>query len=84
ITLWPFPNAEILATADTCKAFLSVELSMGQMINDVKLACECRRPVDFYGRTGGVLPSPEDVAEKITAMSRELSRGLSSELSHEN
>ncbi len=72
ITLWPFPNKEIAALADTCKAFLSVELSMGQMITDVKLACSCRRPVDFYGRTGGVLPSPKDVAEKLIAMAKEL------------
>ena len=68
ITLWPFPSAEINRVADTCKAFLSVELSMGQMITDVKLACNCRRPVDFFGRTGGVLPSPADVAAKLEAM----------------
>ncbi len=72
ITLWPFPNKEIAALADTCKAFLSVELSMGQMVTDVKLACGCRRPVDFYGRTGGVLPSPKDVADKLIAMAKEL------------
>ncbi len=73
ITLWPFPNKEISALADTAKAFLSVELSMGQMVTDVKLACECRRPVDFFGRTGGVIPAPADVAEKLCAMARELS-----------
>lgn len=72
ITVWPFPNKEINALADTAKAFLSVELSMGQMVTDVKLACGCRRPVEFYGRTGGVLPSPKEVAEKLIAMSKEL------------
>ena len=72
ITLWPFPNKEINALADTAKAFLSVELSMGQMVTDVKLACNCRRPVDFYGRTGGVIPNPADVAKKLEAMAGEL------------
>lgn len=72
ITLWPFPNDAINALADTAKAFLSVELSMGQMVTDVKLACGCRRPVDFYGRTGGVIPNPEDVAKKLEAMAAEL------------
>ena len=72
ITLWPFPSNEIRALADTAKAFLSVELSMGQMVTDVRLACECLRPVDFYGRTGGVIPSPADVASKLEAMAREL------------
>ena len=72
ITLWPFPNDAINALADTAKAFLSVELSMGQMVTDVKLACGCRRPVDFYGRTGGVIPNPADVAKKLEAMASEL------------
>ncbi len=71
ITLWPFPSARILELADTAKAFLSVELSMGQMVSDVKLACECRRPVEFYGRTGGVIPAPGDVARKLAEMARE-------------
>lgn len=72
ITLWPFPSKQIAAAAGTAKAFLSVELSMGQMVTDVKLACECRRPVDFYGRTGGVIPEPADVASKLVAMAHEL------------
>lgn len=70
ITVWPFPNKEINALADSAKAFLSVELSMGQMVTDVKLACGCRRPVEFYGRTGGVLPSPREVADKLIEMSK--------------
>ncbi len=70
ITVWPFPNKEINALADTAKAFLSVELSMGQMVTDVKLAQSCRRPVEFYGRTGGVLPSPRDVADKLIEMGK--------------
>ncbi len=72
ITLWPFPNKEIAELAVTAKAFLSVELSMGQMVTDVKLACECRRPVDFFGRTGGVIPSPAEVAAKIEAAAKDV------------
>ncbi|MFY9381514.1 MAG: 3-methyl-2-oxobutanoate dehydrogenase subunit VorB [Eubacteriales bacterium] len=72
ITLWPFPKAAIAEAANTAKAFLSVELSMGQMVDDVKLACECRRPVEFFGRTGGVLPSPAEVTAKIEAIAAQL------------
>ncbi len=65
ITLWPFPEKELLALTETAKAFLSVELSMGQMVDDVKLATECRRPVYFYGRTGGMMPSVDEVLAEI-------------------
>ena len=65
ITLSPFPKAELLKLTDTAKQFLSVELNMGQMVDDVKLATECRRPVSFFGRTGGSLPSSEDVVQQL-------------------
>jgi 2-oxoglutarate ferredoxin oxidoreductase subunit alpha len=42
---------------------------MGQMVNDVRLAVQCRRPVEFFGRTGGSLPSSEDVLEQIIKIS---------------
>ena len=64
ITLWPFPNAAF-AAADKVKAFVSVELSMGQMIEDVKLATECKKPVSLCNRTGGMIPSPEEVLVAI-------------------
>jgi 2-oxoglutarate ferredoxin oxidoreductase subunit alpha len=51
--------------AEHAKAFLTVEMSMGQMVDDVKLAIDCRRPVRFFGRTGGVIPSPGEVLEQI-------------------
>ena len=57
ITLWPFPSEPIRRLAGTAKHFLAVELSTGQMIEDVRLAVEGRRPVHFYGRCGGVVPS---------------------------
>ena len=65
ITLWPFPTAPLKAAADHCKSFISVELSMGQMIEDVKLATECKRPVYLCNRAGGMIPSPEQVLESI-------------------
>lgn len=65
ITLWPFPKKPIDEAADRVKAFLSVELSMGQMIEDVELACRCKKPVYLCNRTGGMIPTPEMVLEKI-------------------
>ena len=66
ITLWPFPNEVLLRASNKVKAFLSVELNMGQMIDDVKLAINCSKPVYFCGRTGGMIPSPEMILDKIT------------------
>jgi 2-oxoglutarate ferredoxin oxidoreductase subunit alpha len=66
ITLWPFPKKPFEAAAEKCKQFISVELSMGQMIEDVRLACECKVPVTLCSRTGGMIPSPEQVLEAIT------------------
>ncbi len=68
ITLSPFPSKKLRQLADTASAFLSVELNMGQMVNDVRLATECKKPVYFYGRTGGSMPSSEDVYEQILAI----------------
>ena len=60
ITLWPFPT-EAFAKAKDVKAFVSVELSMGQMIEDVRLATECKKPVYLCNRCGGMIPSPDEV-----------------------
>jgi len=68
ITLWPFPTKAIDATISTAKKFLSVEMNMGQMVDDVRLAVEGRAPVEFYGKTGGVIPTPQDVLKKIKQM----------------
>ena len=67
ITLWPFPTKALRAAADKCKAFVSVELNMGQMIEDVRLATECKRPVSLCNRAGGMIPSPDQVLESIRA-----------------
>lgn len=66
ITLWPYPVSAI----EECnaKVFLTVEMNMGQMVEDVRLAVNGRAPVEFYGRTGGVIPSPEEVLEQIIAL----------------
>jgi len=64
-TLWPFPVKEINEAAKNAKCLLSVEMSMGQMVDDIKLAINCSKPVHFYGRTGGVIPTPVEVLEEI-------------------
>ena len=65
ITLWPFPKAPFKKAAKSVKQFISVELSMGQMIEDVRLATECRVPVTLCNRVGGMIPSPDLVLEAI-------------------
>ena len=66
ITLWPFPKAPLLAAAQgKVKAFISVEMNMGQMIQDVELATRCLKPVLLCNRCGGVIPSPDDVMKSI-------------------
>ena len=63
ITLWPFPTEALgrLAGAGHVKGFLTVEMSLGQMVDDVRLAVNGRRPVDFLGRTGGILPPVDEM-----------------------
>lgn len=68
ITLWPFPEKAFSELPATTKALLTVEMSMGQMIDDVKIASKCQLPVEFYGRSGGMIPTPEGIVEKIKQM----------------
>lgn len=65
ITLWPFPQKAIADAAKSVKAFISVELSMGQMIEDIRLSEDCAKPVYLCNRAGGMIPSPEDIMETI-------------------
>jgi pyruvate/2-oxoacid:ferredoxin oxidoreductase alpha subunit len=65
ITLWPFPSKEIAAAAMRAEKVLVVELSNGQMVDDVRLALGGKRPVEFYGRVGGNVPSVEELLAKI-------------------
>jgi 2-oxoglutarate ferredoxin oxidoreductase subunit alpha len=61
ITLWPFPSAALAEAAASARGVLVVELSAGQMVEDVRLAIEGRTPVAFEGRTGGMVPTPREV-----------------------
>ncbi len=70
ITLWPFPKNALAKAAEKVKAFVSVELSMGQMIEDVKLATSCKREVLLCSRSGGMIPTTENVMDKIMEASK--------------
>lgn len=65
ITLFPYPTEEIVKMTDQIKGFLSVEMSAGQMVEDVRLAVNGKRPVEHFGRMGGVIPSPEEIVEAL-------------------
>ena len=68
ITVWPFPRKPLAEAAEHVKGFVSVELSMGQMIEDVRLAIDCKKPVALCNRAGGMIPSPEQVLDEIKNM----------------
>ncbi|HLP59808.1 MAG TPA: 3-methyl-2-oxobutanoate dehydrogenase subunit VorB [Candidatus Deferrimicrobium sp.] len=63
ITLWPFPvnPFEKMAAQDHVKFFLSVEMNVGQMVEDIRLSVNGKKPVYFYGRQGGIVPTPEEI-----------------------
>ena len=65
ITLWPFPYKHISECAEKAKAFFVVEMNTGQMLEDVQLAVGGAARVEFYGRTGGSVPSEEEILEKV-------------------
>ncbi len=66
ITLWPFPKECIRTVSEKVQCILTVEMSAGQMVEDVRLAVEGRCPVHFYGRTGGGVPTSLEVMKKLT------------------
>ena len=66
ITLWPFPSAQVTSLSNKVKQFLVFEMNMGQMIEDVQLALTGNGDVSFYGRPGGVIPTPSEVAKVIS------------------
>jgi len=65
ITLWPYPSAELALTAAKAKRVLVVEMSMGQMVEDVTLSVGGKVPVDFYGRAGGMIPELSAIIERV-------------------
>jgi len=68
ITLWPFPEKMIQEAAGTCNKFLVVEMSAGQMVEDVRLAVNGKREVHFYGRMGGGIPTEAEIVRQIEAL----------------
>jgi len=65
ISLSPFPTRQIAALCERAEAFLVVEMNAGQMLEDVRLAVNGKRPVEFYGRMGGVMPFPDEILSEI-------------------
>jgi 2-oxoglutarate/2-oxoacid ferredoxin oxidoreductase subunit alpha len=65
ITVWPFPYARIRELANQTKKVVAVEMSMGQLVDDVRAAVEGTCPVEYYGKTGGIVPTPGDVTAAI-------------------
>jgi 2-oxoglutarate ferredoxin oxidoreductase subunit alpha len=65
ITLYPFPEAKVRELAGPAKLVLTVEMSMGQMLDDVRLSVGPDKPVQFFGRTGGIVPSPDEIVEQV-------------------
>ncbi|RLD28066.1 MAG: 3-methyl-2-oxobutanoate dehydrogenase subunit beta [Bacteroidetes bacterium] len=65
ITLFPFPKHQLLELANQVKGILSVELSAGQMVEDVRLAVEHKVPVEHFGRTGGIIHTPDEILEAL-------------------
>lgn len=72
ITLWPYPVDTIEASVDEAKGYLVVEMNMGQMVDDVRLAVNGRRPVAFFGHTGGIIPTPVEVLDEIERLAEVL------------
>ncbi|MBN1448780.1 MAG: 3-methyl-2-oxobutanoate dehydrogenase subunit VorB [Bacteroidetes bacterium] len=68
ITLWPYPYETIGKVAGRVKGFLSLEMNAGQMVEDVRLAVNGQCPVGHYGRMGGIIPGPDEVADVIKTM----------------
>lgn len=65
ITVWPFPSEAIAQAAKRCKAFITVEMSTGQMVEDVRLAVNGACPVSFIGTTGGIVPTPDNIIAEL-------------------
>ncbi len=71
LSLWPFPDRELRAAAEGCGKVLTVEMSLGQMVEDVKLSLNGAVEVDFHGRAGGAVPTLDEIIERINGYERE-------------
>ena len=69
-TLFPFPEVAVREAAikDSCKAVISIEMSMGQMVEDVNISVQGKLPVSWYGKCGGDIPTPEEVIDAINGL----------------
>jgi 2-oxoglutarate ferredoxin oxidoreductase subunit alpha len=72
ISLWPFPYNAFDELPDSVRALMSVEMSHGQMLDDVKIAANGRWPVGFHGRSGGMIPTEAEVVEACEGMIAEV------------
>ena len=68
--MWPFPEAAFARAADHVKAFLTVEMSAGQMVEDVRLAVAGRKPVYFQGTLGGFVPTTQGMVEEVLRLTK--------------
>ncbi|BAS29137.1 3-methyl-2-oxobutanoate dehydrogenase subunit VorB [Limnochorda pilosa] len=75
ITLWPFPRRAFEQVLPHARAFLTVEMSSGQMVEDVRLAVDGRAPVAFHGRLGGVVPEPEEIVARLEELAGKVEDG---------
>lgn len=71
ITLYPFPHHEIQTACRHAKQVLTVEMSLGQLVEDVRYHLEFRIPVHFYGRVGGMVPTPREVWQEVERLTKE-------------
>jgi 2-oxoglutarate/2-oxoacid ferredoxin oxidoreductase subunit alpha len=69
-TLFPFPEKQVFsaATKESCQAVISIEMSMGQMVEDVERCVKGQREVHFYGECGGEIPTPEKIMEIVKGL----------------
>ena len=68
ISIWPFPEKAFDNLPKSVHTLLTLEMSLGQMIEDVKIVNQGRYIIDFFGRTGGVVPEPEEIVSKVLSM----------------
>lgn len=67
ITAWPFPVEGLRRYVEQTRLFLTIEMSMGQLVDDIRTVVQGRRPVEFWGRTGGVVPTVEEIVQQVKA-----------------
>jgi 2-oxoglutarate ferredoxin oxidoreductase subunit alpha len=71
VSLGPFPYDQISRLVDKTKVFLVVEMNAGQMYEDVRMAVKGRKPIEFYGRMGGIVPFPDEILKEIHRVAHE-------------